>query len=108
MPIYVADMSMRSTAHDYSELLSTLRSAHAQPLMDTTYLLDLRDDLQHVTKALLSLMAQGDGLFVTELAPETRWTGTGMSADAKLWIKARSTPSPPGPRAPEPARPPLC
>ena len=108
MAIYIVDLSMRSTAHDYSELMSTLRAAHAQPLMDTTYLLDLRDDLQHATKALLSLMAHGDGLFVTELAPETRWTGTGMSDDAKAWIKARSTPSPPGRRAPEAVRPPLC
>ena len=107
MPIYIVDLSMRSTAHDYSELMSTLRAAHAQPLMDTTYLLDLRDDLQHATKALLSLMAHGDGLFVTELAPETRWTGTGMGDDAKAWIKARSTPSPPGRRAPEATRPPL-
>ena len=108
MPIYVVDLSMRSSAHDYSELLSTLGKAHAQPLMDTTYLLDLRDDLQHATKALLSLMAPGDGLFVTELAPETRWTGTGMSDDAKAWIKARSTPSAPKSSAREPARPSLC
>ena len=107
MPIYIVDVSMRSSAHDYSELLSTFGRAHAQPLMDTTHLLDLRDDLQHVTKALLSLMAPGDGLFVTELAPETRWTGTGMGDAAKAWIKARSTPSPPKPPAQEPARPPL-
>ena len=76
--------------------------------MDTTYLLDLRDNIQHVTKALLSLMAKGDGLFVTELAPETRWTGTGMSDVAKAWIKARSTPSRPKLSALEPARPPCA
>ena len=106
MPIYTVDTSMRSTAHDYSELLSILRAAHAQPLMDTTHLIDLRDDLQHVTRALLSLMAPGDGLFVTELAPETRWTGTGMSDAAKTWIRARSTPSPPQPPLGEqPVRP---
>ena len=107
MPIYVVDLSMRSSAHDYSELLSTLGRSHAQPLMDTTYLLDLRDDLKHATRALLSLMAPGDGLFVTELAPETRWTGTGMSEDAKAWIKARSTPSPPKSGPPETTRSPL-
>ena len=54
---------------------------------------DVRDDIGSVTSALLGFCAPGDGLFITELAPDTRWSGTGMGEAAKAWFAARTLPA---------------
>lgn len=89
MPIYTVDLSCRAKGHDYTPLFQALRDAQAEPFMDARWLLDVGQDVGSLTSALLSLCAPGDGLFVTELAPETRWSGTGMGEDAKAWFAAR-------------------
>lgn len=95
MPIYSLDIACRSTGHDYAGLFAALRRANAQPFMEGRWFVDVREDVNAVTRALLSLCAPGDGLFVTELAPETRWTGTGLGDETKAWIAAKSTKAPP-------------
>lgn len=90
MPIYTVDLSCRATGHDYTPLFTALRGVDAQPFMDSRWLLDVRDDVGSLTSALLAFCAPGDGLFITELAPETRWSGTGMGEDAKAWFAART------------------
>lgn len=89
MPIYTIDLSCRAAGHDYTPLFTALRQADAIPFMDARWLLDVREDLGGVTEALLRHCAPGDRLFVTELAPETRWSGTGLREDVKAWILAR-------------------
>lgn len=89
MPIYTVDLSCRASGFDYTPLFVALRNANAQPFMDARWLLDVREDLGVLTSTLLGMCADGDGLFITELAPETRWSGTGMGEDAKAWFTAR-------------------
>lgn len=92
MPIYTVDIACRSTGHDYAGLFAALRRANGLPFMEGRWFIDVREDVNAVTTALLRHCARGDRLFVTELAPETRWTGTALGDDAKAWIAARSIP----------------
>ncbi len=97
MPIFAVDIACRSASHNYADLFAALRNANGLMFMEGRWLLDVREDLNQATKALLSHCAIGDGLFVTELAPETRWSGTGLGDEAKSWFAARSRPKgPPG------------
>lgn len=116
MPIFTVDLSCRSSEFDYTGLFQTLQAANAVSFMDARWLIDVSDDLNSVTAALLARLAPGDRLFVTELAPETRWTGSGLKDDVKAWLRARMTTeaAPPGPvkvaakapaRGPRAARP---
>ena len=93
MTIFAVDISCRSPTRDYTALFDALRAAHGQPLLDTRWLIDVRQDLKSVFKALQSHMAPRDGLWITELAPETRWMGFGLGAEVKAWIAARSVPA---------------
>lgn len=102
MPIYTIDLSCRASGFDYTPLFTSLQRAQAQPFMDARWLIDVRQDLDAVTSSLLSHCAPGDGLFVTELAPETRWSGTALGEEAKAWFVARraSQPKPEDPAVP--------
>lgn len=91
MPVYTVDLACRCPQHDYAALFSALRGANAQHFMECRWFVDVRDDVSAVTRALLSHCAPGDGLFVTELASETRWTGTGLGDEAKAWLTSRMT-----------------
>ncbi len=105
MPVYTVDIAYRALGFDYAPLWKALREANAQPCLDGRWLLDLSQDIEAVTTALLSHCAPGDGLFVTELAAETRWTGTGLGDEAKAWFTARSKKTkPPAPTVPIAAR----
>lgn len=107
MPIFTVDLSCRSSDFDYTGLFETLRSANAISFMDARWLIDVSDDLNTVTAALLARLAPGDRLFVTELAPETRWSGTGLKDEVKAWFRARMTaePAEPAPVEPVPKQP---
>ena len=89
MPIYTVDISCRSSDHDYTPLFERLRSANAVSYMDARWLLDVREDINDVVRSLLQHCAPGDRLFITELAPETRWSGTGLREEVKAWLLAR-------------------
>lgn len=91
MPVYTVDLSCRASGFDYTPLFTALREANALSFMDARWLLDVGQDLNALTAALLGLCAAGDGVFVTELAPETRWSGTGLGEEAKAWFAARMT-----------------
>ena len=90
MPIYLIDMSISDSNHDYSSLWHAMRSAGAQRCLDATWLIDINQDLQTVTDAVSSHCAPGDSFFLVELASRTRWSGTGLSEDVKAWIAHRT------------------
>lgn len=89
MPIYLVDVSLRSVNHDYSPLWQAMREAHAQNVMDTTWLVDVSQNISEATKALLSHLASGDRLFVIEFRADTVWTSTGIDDEAKTWLRKR-------------------
>lgn len=101
MPIFTVDIVCRSPEHDYAALFGLLRGLDAQNLLETRWLLDVGESVGTLTQRLLGLCAPGDGLFVTELAPETRWSGTGLGDPAKAWFLARMRPVPAQPLPPE-------
>ena len=89
MAIYLVDISLQSLGHDYAALWQAMREAHAQSVMDTTWLVDVAQDINDTTKALLSHLAPGDRLFVVEFRADTLWTATGMDQEAKDWLRRR-------------------
>jgi hypothetical protein len=89
MAIYLVDISLRNLGRDYAPLWQAMSDAHAQSVMDTTWLMDLAQDINSTTKALLSHLAAGDRLFVIEFKADTVWTATGMDEEAKAWLRQR-------------------
>ncbi len=90
MPIFLADLSTGGVDHDYSLFWQLMRDIGAQRCFDASWLLDTKQDLATVTDTLLRHCAEGDGLFVVELSSLTRWSGTGLSIEAKAWIAERT------------------
>ena len=88
MPMFLASLSLQAT-HDYSPLWDALKSARAQHLMDTTWLIDVSQDAMTTTDALLSHCRPGDKLFLLEFTGEAAWTGTGLTSDTKSWLGQR-------------------
>lgn len=91
MPVYTVDIACRTTGYDYAALFDALRRSNALSFMENRWLLDVREDVATVTDVLLSYCAAGDRLFVTELTPQTPWTGTGIGDEAKAWLASRMT-----------------
>lgn len=89
MPIFLVDMSLSSPGHDYAPLWRAMNDAHAQRLMDTTWVVDVKQSVDDVTRALLSHLPKGDRLFVMEFRADTPWTATGMDEDTKAWLRQR-------------------
>lgn len=89
MPIYLVDISLRDAGHDYADLWQTMEKADAQSLMDTTWMVDVAQDVEEATRAILSHLTPRDRLFVIEFKPDTVWTATGIDEDAKLWLRQR-------------------
>ena len=89
MPIYLVDISLRDVGHDYADLWQTMRDAHAQSLMDTTWMVDVSQNVEEATKAILSHLTPEDRLFVVEFKPDTVWTATGIDEEAKAWLRQR-------------------
>lgn len=89
MPIYFADISLHSAGHDYSQLWKAVEDAGGQRLMDTSWFVEVAQDIAEVTRAILSHLGPTDRLFLIEIRAGVPWTGTGLDQETKNWLSAR-------------------
>ncbi len=89
MTIYLVDFSLRATDHDYAPLWRAMEKAGAQRAMDTTWFVDVKQNVGELTNALLSLVARGDRMLVVEIVKDAGWSATAMDEETKAWLKKR-------------------
>lgn len=89
MPIYFADISLHSAGHDYSPLWKAVENAGGQRLMDTSWFVEVSQDIAEATRAILSHLGPNDRLFLIEIRAGVPWTGTGLDQETKDWLSAR-------------------
>lgn len=89
MPIYVATFSFRDPTRDYAPLFDVLDRAKAVRALDTTWLIDVHQEIEDLTVQLRSLMGADDRLLVMTMGAQSPWSATNMDKESKAWLTGR-------------------
>lgn len=89
MCIYVVALSLRGTDHDYAPLWAALDRAGSQRVMDTTWLVDVKDDVHQLTVGIQSLITDTDTALVVAMGAAGGWSATRVDDDTKTWLSRR-------------------
>lgn len=87
MPRFFISFSLQDQNFNYSSLFSVLRKAGAERVLETGWLLSVKQDVAELTRVLLALVAPTDRLMVTTIGPGAPWSASRIGEAGKSWLQ---------------------